>query len=226
MYHDVPPFQVGNDPPGPLRYKTRPVHPQYCVDVLRFGGPCKGLPHEALCAASPTDCGAGTARAYAAGPCPGCPARVIASAAGPSPRSPSPSSRDVTHHHFNRLFRGLMSLGRRSHGPADVIPHVWRCHCGPERTLSKSVHWLRPVGGRFTPISATNSRPDLVTSRYQNSNSCTPPILRGRGRKKESPIAPRIPAQSYERSYSALRLCTLCCESGGPMSRGRPQRGE
>ena len=158
MYHDVPPFQVGNDPPGPLRYKTRPVHPQYCVDVLRFGGPCKGLPHEALCAASPTDCGAGTARAYAAGPCPGCPARVIASAAGPSPRSPSPSSRDVTHHHFNRLFRGLMSLRRRSHGPANVMPHVWRCHCGPERAHSKSVHCLRPVEGRFTPVSATNSR--------------------------------------------------------------------
>ena len=60
--------------------------------------------------------------------------------------------------HFNRLFRGLLSLGRRSHGPADVIPHVWRCHCRPERTLSKSVHWLRPVDGRFTLVSATNSR--------------------------------------------------------------------
>ena len=42
--------------------------------------------------------------------------------------------------HFNRLFRGLMSLRRRYHRPADVIPHVWRCHCRPERTLSKSVH--------------------------------------------------------------------------------------
>ena len=60
--------------------------------------------------------------------------------------------------HFNRLFRGLMSLRRRSHGPADVIPHVWRCHCRPERALSKSVHWLRPVEGRFTPVSATKSR--------------------------------------------------------------------
>ena len=39
-----------------------------------------------------------------------------------------------------------------------VIPHVWRCHCRPERTLSKSVHWLRPVDGRFTLVSATNSR--------------------------------------------------------------------
>ena len=40
------------------------------------------------------------------------------------------------------------------------------------------------------------------------------------------PVTGRISAQSYERSYSALRLCTLSCESGGPMSRGRPQRGE
>ena len=70
----------------------------------------------------------------------------------------SPPSRDVTHPHFNRLFRGLMSLRRRSHGPADVIPPVWRYHCRPERTLSKSVHCLRPVEGRFTPVPATNSR--------------------------------------------------------------------
>ena len=58
----------------------------------------------------------------------------------------------------NRHFRGLLSLKRRSHGPADVMLPVWRCHCGPERTLSESVHWLRPVEGRFTPVSATNSR--------------------------------------------------------------------
>ena len=64
----------------------------------------------------------------------------------------------VMHPHFKRHFRGLMSLGRRPHGPADGIPPVWRCHCSPERTLSESVHWLRPVGGRFTPVSATKSR--------------------------------------------------------------------
>ena len=62
--------------------------------------------------------------------------------------------------HFNRLFRGLMSLRRRSHWPADVIPHVWRCHCRPERTLSKSVHCLRPVEGRSATDSAC-PRPDL-----------------------------------------------------------------
>ena len=40
------------------------------------------------------------------------------------------------------------------------------------------------------------------------------------------PVTGRIPAQSYERSYSALRLRTLSCEGRDPMSRGRPQRGE
>ena len=40
------------------------------------------------------------------------------------------------------------------------------------------------------------------------------------------PVRGRIPAQSYERSYSALRLCTLYCESRDPMSRGKPQRGK
>ena len=51
-----------------------------------------------------------------------------------------------------------MSLRRCSHGPANVIPPVWRCHCGPERTLSESVHWLRPVVRRFIPVPATKSR--------------------------------------------------------------------
>ena len=41
----------------------------------------------------------------------------------------------VTHPHFNRLFRGLMSSRRRSNGPADVIAPIWRCHCSPEPTL-------------------------------------------------------------------------------------------
>ena len=194
MYHDVPPFQVGNDPPGPLQYRTRfPVHPQYCVDVLRFCGACRGLPHEALCAASPTDCGAGTARAYAAGPCLGYPLRVIASAADPSPRSPS--SRDVTHPHFTRLFRGLLSLRRRSHGPADVIPHVWRCHCRPERALSKSVHWLRPVEGRFTPCSSYEIT--TLAAQLQNSNSCTPPILHERGQKRRAYSTPHPCAEPW-----------------------------
>ena len=84
--------------------------------------------------------------------------QVIVGAAGPSCWSPATSSRDVTHPRFNRLFRGLMSSRRSSHGPADVIPPVWRCHCRPERTLSESVHCLRPVEGRFTPVPATKSR--------------------------------------------------------------------
>ena len=47
-----------------------------------------------------------------------------------------------------------------------------------------------------------------------------------KGPKKREPLAPRIPAQTYERSYSALRSCTLSCESRAPISRGRPQGGE
>ena len=147
----------------------------------------------------------------------------VSSSYSPSPRSPSPSSGDVTHPHFNRLFRGLMSLKRLSHGPADVIPHVWRCHCGPERAHSKIVHCLRPVEGRFTPVSATKSR--LSPLCYQ-TQSPVHPQHRMEGAEKREPIAPRIPAQTYERSYSALRLCTLSCDSRDPMSRGRPQGGE
>ena len=47
-----------------------------------------------------------------------------------------------------------------------------------------------------------------------------------KGPKKREPLAPRIPSQTYERSYSALRLCTLSCEGRAPTSRGRPQGGE
>ena len=116
-----------------------------------------------------------------------------------------------------------MSLRRRSHGPADGIPHVWQCHCGPERTLSKSVHCLRPVEGRFTLVSATKSR--LCTLCYGTQTPVHPQYC-VEGAEKREPVAPRIPAQSYERSYSALRLCTLSCESRDPMSRGKPQRGK
>ena len=99
-----------------------------------------------------------------------------------------PQNRHVLHPHFNRLFRGLMSLRRRSHGPADVIPHVWRCHCRPERTLSKSVHCLRPVEWRFTPVSATKSRlctlcygtqtpvhPQYCVEGAEKKRACSPP---------------------------------------------------
>ena len=147
----------------------------------------------------PTGCGARrTAGAYAAGPCSGYPAQVIASAAGPSPRPPSPSPRDVTHPHFNRLFRGLMSLRRRSDRPADVMPHVWRCHCGPERTYSRSVHWLRPVEGRFVPVPATKSRLWLLC--YGTQTPVHPlhcaDVLRFGGACKGLPSAPPLPGSS------------------------------
>ena len=86
--------------------------------------------------------------------------------------------------HFNRLFRDLMSLRRRSDGPADVIPHVWLCHCGPERTLSKSVHSFTSCRGAIYPCFSYELTPPAIL--FPNSNSCTPPVLRGRGRKKES----------------------------------------
>ena len=76
----------------------------------------------------------------------------------PFPRSSATFLGHVMHPHSTRLLRGLMSLRRRSHGPANVIPPVWLCHCGPERTLSESVHCLRPVGRRFTPVPTTKSR--------------------------------------------------------------------
>ena len=131
-----------------------------------------------------------------------------------------------------------MSLRRRSHGPADVIPHVWRCHCRPERTLTESVHCLRPVGGRFTPVSATKSR--LWPLCYKTQTPVHPQYCAEGAEKKRAystphpcatlpgsgPIRARRCAQPYERSYSALRLWTLSCEGRAPTSRGRPQGGE
>ena len=65
---------------------------------------------------------------------------------------------DVMHPHFNRIFRGLMSLRRRSNRPADVMPHVWRCHCSPEHRNSTKCFLFTSCRGRFTPVSAMNSR--------------------------------------------------------------------
>ena len=76
----------------------------------------------------------------------------------PLPRDCERRFRRVLHPRFECLFRGLMSSGRRSDLTVYVISSVRRCHCGPERTLSESVHWFRPVEGRFTPVSATKTR--------------------------------------------------------------------
>ena len=103
--------------------------------------------------------------------------------------------------------------------------------------IRQSVHWLRPVGGRFTPVSATKSRlwplccktetpvhPQYCVEGAEKKRAYSTPhpcaTLPGSG-----PIRARIPAQPYERSYSALRLCTLSCENSDPKSRGRPQGG-
>ena len=116
-----------------------------------------------------------------------------------------------------------MSLSRRSHGPADVIPHVWRCHCRPERTLSKSVHSFTSCRGAIYPCFSYELTPLAIL--LPNSTPVHPQYC-AEGAEKREPIAPRIRAQSYGRSYSALRLCTLSCESRDPMSRGKPQRGK
>ena len=47
-----------------------------------------------------------------------------------------------------------------------------------------------------------------------------------KGPKSRESIAPRIPAQSYEGSYSQPHLFTLSWEGRDPMDCGRPQRGE
>ena len=111
-------------------------------------------------------------------------AQMITSAAGPSPRSPSPSSRDVTHPHFNRRFGGLMSLRHRSDRPADVISPVWRCHCSPEHRDSTKCFLFTSCRGAIYPCFSYEFT--TLAAQLSNSNSCTPPILRRRVRKKES----------------------------------------
>ena len=104
--------------------------------------------------------------------------------------------------------------------------------------IRQSVHCLPPVEGRFTPVSATKSR--LWPLSYKTQTPVHPQYCVEGAEKKRAystphpcatlpgsgPIRARIPAQPYERSYSALRLCTLSCEGRAPTSRGRPQGGE
>ena len=52
---------------------------------------------------------------------------------------------------FNRRFEGLLSLRRRSNRTADVIPHVWRCHCRPERHDSTKCFLFRSCRGAIYP---------------------------------------------------------------------------
>ncbi len=63
-------------------------------------------------------------------------------------------SPDVTHPHFKRVFRGLMSLGCRSNRPADVNPAVWRCHCGPERHVSTKCFLFTSCRGAIYPCAS------------------------------------------------------------------------
>ena len=74
------------------------------------------------------------------------------------------------------------------------IADVWRCHCGPERTHSRSVHWLRPVEGRFVPVPATKSRLWLLC--YGTQTPVHPlhcaDVLRFSGAWKGLPSAPPL----------------------------------
>ena len=64
----------------------------------------------------------------------------------------------VMHPHFNRIFLGLMSSRRRSNRPADVMPHLWRCHCRPEHHDSTKCFLITSCRGVISPVSAMNSR--------------------------------------------------------------------
>ncbi len=142
----------------------------------------------------------------------------------PFPRSPATFFGHVMHPHSKRHFRGLMSLRRRSDGAADVIPPVWRCHCGPEHRVSTKCSLLTSCRGAIHPCFSYEIT--TLASLLPNSNSCTPPTLHERGRQKERPwppaslrrptgerpVTPRIRARSHEGSSIRSDLFTLFCD--------------
>ena len=77
------------------------------------------------------------------------------------------------HPRFNRIFNTRPNvIGTRSNRPADVIPHVWRCHCSPEHRDSTKCFLITSCRGATYPcFSLPTTR--LTTSR-QNSKPCTP----------------------------------------------------
>ena len=77
----------------------------------------------------------------------------------------------VMHPHSKRLLRGLMSLRRRSHGPADVMPQVWRCHCSPERHHSEKCSLVTSCREAIYPHSSYEIT--TLATLLPNSNSCT-----------------------------------------------------
>ena len=113
-------------------------------------------------------------------------------------------------------------MSRRSHWPADVIPHVWRCHCRPERTLSKSVHCLRPVEGRFTPVSATKSR--LCTLCYGTQTPVHPQYCVEGAEKKRAYSAPHPCAELWEVLFRVAIVHTLLREPRSDESRQTAER--
>ena len=99
------------------------------------------------------------------------------------------------HPRFNRIFLALMSLGRRSNRPADVIPHVWRCHCSPEHRDSTKCFLITSCRGGDLPLfqlahDPTCGFPTKLKLLYTSGTA-------RKGLENRESIAPRIPAQSH-----------------------------
>ena len=101
-------------------------------------------------------------------------------------------------------------MGRRSDRTADVIPHGWRCHCGPEHTLSESVHWLRPVEGRFTSVPATKSQ--LLALSYKTETPVHPHYCEEGAEKKRAYSTPHPCAELRGVLFSVAIVHTLLRE--------------
>ena len=135
-------------------------------------------------------------------------------------------------------FPGPNSLRRAPAVRAKVHSATLGDVCGPERDHSNRVHCLRlhkwaiyPCFSYEIPTLAAQLQTQTpVHPRYcvegaeKKRAYSTPPSLRDPTGERAYKGA-QIPAQPYERSYSALRLCTLSCENSDPKSRGRPQGG-
>ena len=109
---------------------------------------------------------------------------------------------------------------------SDAYGSFQRSECGPAAPRMSLLPW--------DDIFADQLATDIIVEQ-RHPRHCVEGAEEKRAYKGSHPCAAlwggglvggRIAAQPYERSYSALRLCTLSCESSDPMSRGRPQRGE
>ena len=130
----------------------------------------------------------------------------------------------VMHPHFNRIFLGLMSSGRRSNRTADVILQVWRCHCSPEHRVSTKCFLFTSCRGAIYLCSSY----DITTpaALLPNCNSCTPPALRGRSPFRRSLEGGPLCAPSWGTLRTPLPgpSTTPTCIVRRPGTRLRPGR--